>query len=130
MRKSSSSRFARSSATTSALLYTQGPEVDVLFQAAAPRELDGDLAQLLGAVVGLDPEHLPSVEEPLHVLPEAEDVDLALVAVPVAPDPLERSGAVMQGMRHHGNLGICEGDELVPEEGVHKGEGPQGLVAL
>ena len=56
--------------------------------------------------------------EAIVVLLEAEDVDLAFLLVPIAADPLEYSGAVVEGVSHHADLCLGQGHYLPLEVGV------------
>jgi hypothetical protein len=52
------------------------------------------------------------------VLFKAKEVNLLFFAVPVTPDTLENSGAVMEEVGHNPYLGLRQRDELLVEIGV------------
>jgi hypothetical protein len=51
---------------------------------------------------------------------ETEEVNLLLLAVPVAPDALKDSRAVVKGMGHNSYLGFREGDKLLLKIGIRR----------
>jgi hypothetical protein len=50
----------------------------------------------------------------------AKEVELLLLLIPVPSNPLEASGAIIEGMGQNANLGFGERHELLTEEGVRK----------
>jgi hypothetical protein len=71
------------------------------------------------------------------VFRHAEDVDLFLLGVPIAPDTLEASRTVVQSVGHYADLGFTEGNEPPPEESdwLHQADPPgrdefRAIIAL
>jgi hypothetical protein len=54
----------------------------------------------------------------LIVLSKTEEVNLFLLTVPVPPDALKESGAVVEGMGHNPDFGFSQGDKLLMKKGI------------
>ena len=93
-----------------------GPDVDIFLVAGALGELLDDRDDLVVAVVHHHAHDLGAQAQSLDMLAQAEEVELALVAVPVAADTLEYGGAVVEGMGHHADPGFGQRHELAPQE--------------
>ncbi len=48
----------------------------------------------------------------------AEEIELPLLLIPVAANALEAGSAIVEGMGHHPDLGLGQGEELSVEKGV------------
>ena len=63
-------------------------------------------------------QHPAAIVEPFVVFLEAEEVNLLLLAVPVAPDALESGRAIVEAVGHRPEPGFGEGDELISAHGA------------
>src|SRR5581483_12144914 len=82
-----------------ARLVGQRSDVDVLAVAVLADELPGDLRQLVDRLLEPDAKNPTRALESLVVLAQPEQVDLLVGLVPVAPDPLEAAGSVVESVR-------------------------------
>src|SRR2546428_417399 len=97
-----------------------GPDVGVFAITALPEELDGDVYEVLDGVRDRKSHDPARFRKARVVLPEMQPVELLLVGVPVRPDPFEDARAVVEGMGHHADLGLADGDELAAEVGPRR----------
>ena len=51
---------------------------------------------------------------------KTEEVNLLSLAVPVAPDALKDSGAVVEGMGHNSYPGFFQGNKLLLKKGIRR----------
>jgi hypothetical protein len=58
--------------------------------------------------------------EPFIMLSLAEEVNLFLLTIPVAPDALKDGSAVVKGVGHDPYLGFRQGDKLLMEIGIRR----------
>ena len=73
--------------------------------------------RILCAVLKVHEHHAAALEQPVVVLRHPEDVELALLLVPVAAYALEYGGAVVQSVSHNAYLSVFDGNYLSTEEG-------------
>ena len=85
--------------------------------AVARHQFHGDVAQVFDGIGQFHQQQAAALEQALVMLPQPENVDDALLLIPVAADALEHPGAVVQGMGGNADLGLAEGDIIPPEKG-------------
>ena len=105
-------------------LVVRRADVDVLAERVPPRRLDHDRDQLVDRRQVLHQQHLRGVPDALHVLPDEQAVQLALLLVPVAADALERRRPVHERVGHDADLGVAERDPVALEVGDQVVERP------
>src|SRR3989442_1546547 len=105
----------------------QRPDVHILAVARHLDKLRGYRGKLLVLVGEIDAHDPARAAEAVVMLPHAEDVDLALVFVPVAAYALEHRRAVVEGVRHHANLCLRERQDLPVEVGIRRRPGRSPL---
>ena len=71
-------------------------------------------AQVIQSVGDVQHQQPAAAQQPLVVLPQAEDVHGALFLVPIAPNPFEDTGTVMEGVGHYVDPGRRPAGLLLP----------------
>jgi hypothetical protein len=96
----------------------EGADVDVAHPAFGFKQLEGDLRQAIGRVLGFHAHHFGGVQQPAEVVLRAEDVHFLLVVVPVAAQSPKNCRPVIKGMSSHADLRVLERDDLTHKIGV------------
>ena len=99
-----------------AALVHERPHVAVLAIAAPREELDGDVHEPLRGVREVEAHDPAGPVEPAVVLEQVQPVQLAVLGIPIRADPLEDTGAVVEGVRQDAHLRVAQGNELPVEE--------------
>ena len=85
---------------------TPSPDIDILLKTTFFYQIHSYPAQFIHRIRQLNLHHPAALFQPLVVLSESEKVDLFIFIVPVTPDTLKDSGAIVKGMGHNPNLGF------------------------
>ena len=96
----------------------QWTDVHILPVTVLLKQVDSDLAQVISRIRQVDPQDLAAAQQALVVLTQAEHVHLAVLFVPVAPNTLENSGPIVEGVGHDAYLRILKGDLFPTQECV------------
>ena len=97
-------------------------DVDVLVEVVPGDRLEDQAGQLVDRRDVVHQEDPAGLADPLDVLAELQDVELAVLGVPVAADALERRGPVHERVGHDADLRVAERDEAALEVGDHAAE--------
>ena len=96
----------------------QRPDVAVLAVQLGAEQIDDGLGQGFRRLGQRHVEQAPGFEKALKMLLRPEDEELRLAGIPVAAQPRERGGAVVQGVRQDSDAGLGVGNDATPEERV------------
>jgi hypothetical protein len=93
-------------------------DIDVFTMSILLHQLHRKLAKLIDGVGDVDLEQAAVTEQAPVVVLDAKEVYRFLLCIPVPPNPLKASGAVVKGMSHYPDLGLVERHELAIEKGI------------
>ena len=82
------------------------PDVNVLTEVVAPNQLDAGFAELVQAHWDLELQDLHGVLHAAVMLSQFEEEELLVLGAPVATNPLEDPGPVLQRVGHQTNPGV------------------------
>ena len=76
-------------------LVRQRPDVQILLIAAAPQQIQCDVAQLVRVVGNIQQHNLAALQKPLIVFAHPKHIQPLLLGVPIPAYPLKHRSAVM-----------------------------------